>query len=355
MTVAAIFHRPPAGPDADRDLLRRFADRRDDGAFAALVHRYGRLVFATCLRVLSHRADAEDAYQATFLVLARRCGAIRSDEKLAGWLHTVAVRTATEVRRMRDRRRRAEATPSLTLPARTDPLECRELAAVLDEELAKLPDHYRLAVVLCELNGVGRKAAAKELGVAEGTLSSRLAKARKLLADRLTGRGFGAVSAGALTAALASSAVARIPATALDFGTAVGILNLTIQSVADTVVKAMFATKLKAGALVAVLLALAGGVVWTTAVGAGPGGQPAPAKEKPDTAADLVARLGGKEFAEREAAEKALKELGAAAFAAVTAGLKSDNPEVVARCRRLLPATRAAHLARELVIKGAPS
>ena len=232
MTVAALFHRPPAGPDADRDLLRRFADRRDDGAFAALVHRYGRLVFATCLRVLSHRADAEDAYQATFLVLARRCGAIRSDEKLAGWLHTVAVRTATEVRRMRAR---AKMAPSLTLPAPTgptDPLESRELATVLDEELAKLPDHYRLAVVLCELNGVGRKAAAKELGVAEGTLSSRLAKARKLLADRLTSRGFGAVSAGALTAALASSAAARIPVSALAFGAADDILNIIIQSVA---------------------------------------------------------------------------------------------------------------------------
>ncbi len=346
MTVAALFHRPPTGPDADRDLLRRFADRRDDGAFAALVRRYGRLVFATCLRVLSHRADAEDAYQATFLVLARRATAIRSDEKLAGWLHTVAVRTATEVRRMRDRRRQAEATPSLTLPAPTDPLESRELAAVLDEELARLPDHYRLAVVLCELNGVGRKAAAKELGIAEGTLSSRLAKARKLLADRLTGRGFGAVSAGALTAALANSAVARIPAAALDFGAAGGILNLTIHSVADTVVKAMFATKLKAGALVAVLLALAGGVVWTTAAGAGPGGQPAPAKEKPDPAEPLVARLGSKEFAEREAAEKKLREMGAAALPAIRAGLKSDSPEVVKRCEKLIAAIRKDPLDR---------
>lgn len=345
MTVAALFHRPPAGPAADRDLLRRFAADRDDAAFAELVRRYGRLVFATCLRVLNHRADAEDAYQASFLVLARRAAAVRSDERLAGWLHTVAVRTATEVRRMRDRRRTAEAAPSLTLPAPTDAHESRELAAALDQELAKLPDHYRLPVVLCELNGVSRKGAARELGIAEGTLSSRLAKARKLLAERLAGRGYASVSAGALTAALASSAVARVPAlleTFTDCGASAAVLSVT-----DTVVKAMFATKLKAGALVAVLLALTGGAVWTTAAGAGPGAD-GPVKEavsKPDPA-PLVAQLGSKDFAERESAEKRLKELGAAAYAAVLAGTKSEVPEVAQRCRKLLPHVRAAWLAR---------
>ena len=349
MSIAAIFHRLPTGPGTDRELLRRFTDSRDEAAFSALVHRYGRMMFATCLRVLSHRADAEDAYQSAFLVFARRAGAIRSDEKLAGWLHTVAVRSATEVRRMRDRRRVAEAKGSRAsgVPAGEDtPFEQAELATVLDEELAKLPDHYRLAVVLCELNGVSRKVAAKELGIAEGTLSSRLAKARKLLADRLTGRGFAGVSAATLTAALASAAVARIPVAVGALALSEGVLNVTIQSVADTVVKAMFATKLKAGALVAVLMALTGGAVWTTAAGGGPGGEPPPAGAKADTPAALVARLGSREYAEREAAQKQLRAMGTAALPAVRVGLTVPNPEVGRRCEALIGAIHKDDLDR---------
>src|SRR6266536_1034431 len=162
--------RPPA---ADRDLLRAFLADRSEPAFAELVRRHGPVVFGVCRRVLGDRHDAEDAFQAAFLVLARKAADVRKPDALASWLYGVAYRTARELRSMRDRRRTKELGARSVSEGSSKTLahaSGSDLAAVLDEELARLPEHYRLAVVLCELHGRSRKQAAAELGVPEGTL-----------------------------------------------------------------------------------------------------------------------------------------------------------------------------------------
>ena len=174
---------------ADRDLLDRFVRLRDQDAFAELVRRHGRMVLAVGRRVTGHPQDAEDAFQAAFLVLARRAGQLNRPDQLANWLYGVAYRTALEARAAR---RRVWERPMSPLPepiASSPPDDTGDLRRLIDDELAKLPDKYRSAVVLCDLEGVSRTEAASRLRIPEGTLSSRLAYARKLLATRLTRRG----------------------------------------------------------------------------------------------------------------------------------------------------------------------
>ena len=193
-----VAHLGRGSPDAassatDGELLARFIASRDEPAFAELVRRHGRLVFGVCRRVTGNHHLAEDAFQAVFVVLATKAAAIRPPAAVAGWLHGVACRTALRARTMSDRRRRREtavgALPEASSPAPHVMQDTPDAVALLDEEIARLPDHYRLPVVLCELEGVGRKDAARRLGINEGTLSSRLAAARKALADRLRQRG----------------------------------------------------------------------------------------------------------------------------------------------------------------------
>ncbi len=196
----------------DADLLARFVAGRDTGAFEELVHRHGALVLGVCRRVTGHPQDAEDAFQATFLVLARRAATVRKRDRLWSWLYGTAFRVAWRARRAARRRRVREVTVSqLPEPHAPEPAPTRpELAPVLDEELAALPTHYREAIVLCDLRGTSRQEAAVLLGVPEGTLSSRLANGRKRLAARLTRRGISlAVVAlpGALTDAQAGITV----------------------------------------------------------------------------------------------------------------------------------------------------
>src|SRR5688572_9904569 len=145
----------PAPPDAP--LLRAFAaagPAAGEAAFGELVRRHGPMVLATCRRVLGNPDDAEEAFQATFLVLARKAATIRGN--LAGWLYAVAVRTARGVRVMRDRRRKHELASGGREPAVELNGDDRDLAAVIDEELARLPAFYREALVLCELRGLSR-------------------------------------------------------------------------------------------------------------------------------------------------------------------------------------------------------
>ena len=168
-----------SGDIADRDLLARFASTRDEDAFAELVRRHGTMVFGVCRRVTRHPQDAEDAFQAAFVVLARRAAQVRNPEQLANWLYGVAYRTALEARATR---RRVQEQPVSAAPepaAPPEPDDTADLRRVIDEELAKLPDKYRSAVVLCDLEGMPRAAAAAQLQIPEGTLSSRLAQARK--------------------------------------------------------------------------------------------------------------------------------------------------------------------------------
>ena len=207
-----VFRRltPPADPDAD--LLARFAAGRDEAAFAALVARHGPMVLAACRRVLGHH-DAEDACQAAFLVLARRAGTVRIRGSVAAWLHGVARRAALAARRAAHRRRVHEAR---VVPPGPDPApdhDLGELRAVLDREIARLPDKYRAVLVLADLEGRDRREVAADLGLPVGTVASRHARARALLAARLRRRGWGpavvlAAAPVALPEALARRAVA---------------------------------------------------------------------------------------------------------------------------------------------------
>jgi RNA polymerase sigma-70 factor (ECF subfamily) len=158
------------------------------------------MVLAVCRRVLRHAQDAEDAFQATFLVLARKASSLRSRELLGHWLYGIAYRTALKARAMNLRRRTRESQARLRSCPEPADGDSEELLARLDAEISRLPEKYRVPVVLCELQGKSRKDVACLLGLPEGTVSSRLANARKLLARRLkTGV---ALSGSLLTAAL---------------------------------------------------------------------------------------------------------------------------------------------------------
>jgi RNA polymerase sigma factor (sigma-70 family) len=173
----------------DRELLRRFAHRRDEAAFGGLVRRHGPMVAGVCRRVLCHRQDAEDAFQATFLVLARKAGARHWLPSVGPWLYRVAYRIALRARAQRSR----DCTAVLAVPADQDPLAAaaaRELSGALDEELSRLPSSCRAALVLCNLEGRSRDDAARVLGWSLGTLKRRLERARALLRSRLARRGF---------------------------------------------------------------------------------------------------------------------------------------------------------------------
>jgi RNA polymerase sigma factor (sigma-70 family) len=202
---------------SDSELLASFVNEKSEGAFAALVARHGPHVLGVCRRVLSNNEDVSDAFQAVFLVLARKAESIRPGGSVGGWLYGVAVRTAAKAKVAAARRRRREmvaASQPAREPEDTDPVQHAELCLVLDEELGRLPGVLRDAIVLCELNGKTRAQAATELGCPEGTIAARIHRARKRLAAALSKRGFGLPAAG-LAAVLAP---APLSAQALQLG-----------------------------------------------------------------------------------------------------------------------------------------
>jgi RNA polymerase sigma factor (sigma-70 family) len=176
----------------DGALLRHFAERRDEAAFAALLQRHGPMVLAACRRMLSSAQDAEDAFQATFLVLARRAGQVGRPERLGPWLYGVALRVARRLRRDRPAQQLLDDVPERILP--TD----RDLQVALDEELARLPARYREALVLCCLEGLSREEAAERLGTTEGAVKGLLERGRERLWQRLVRRGVAPSLPGAL-------------------------------------------------------------------------------------------------------------------------------------------------------------
>jgi RNA polymerase sigma factor (sigma-70 family) len=196
----------------DAQLLHRFRAQREEAAFAALVQRHGGLVWSVCRRVLGHDQDAEDAFQATFLVLARHADSVRTGEAVAAWLyrvaHRIALRAGRELTKRRTRERQAEARVAPDVDAE---LTWRELQAVLAEELDRLPEKYRAPFILCCLEGKSGPEAARHLGWKVGTVTGRLTQARKQLRQRLARRGVG------LAAALTAPALGR-PALAVPPG-----------------------------------------------------------------------------------------------------------------------------------------
>jgi RNA polymerase sigma factor (sigma-70 family) len=253
----------PDPTETDGRLLGRFVQTRDAAAFRELVRRLGPMVLGVCRRVGGNHHLAEDAFQAAFLVLARRAADVVPREAVRGWLHGVAVRTAQKARAM-SARRRARELPVPAVPDRPAPQPDAadpDALRVLDEEVARLPDHLRAAVALCELEGVSRRDAAARLGVPEGTLSSRLAKARAVLAGRLRGRGV-ALTAAALGAALGRSASALVPSRLVDVAAALstspGPVPPSVAALTNGVFRTMFLHKLKLAATAGLVLALAG-------------------------------------------------------------------------------------------------
>ncbi len=191
----------------DRDLLQRFVRRREEDAFAALVHRHGSLVLNVCRRLLHSEQDAEDVFQATFLLLARKASTVQWRDSVGPWLHSVALRLAqklrtTEARREQHERRAAEARPSSFV---NDP-SWREVCVALEEEVARLPERYRTPLLLCCWEGKSRDEAAHHLGWSLGTVKGRLERGRELLRRRLAKRGL-VLSAVLLTLSVAACAV----------------------------------------------------------------------------------------------------------------------------------------------------
>ncbi len=191
---AALLRRAFAAldPEPDADLLRRFVADRCPHAFAALVRRHGPMVLGVCRRVVPDAHLADDAFQAAFVVLARRAAGLDSSRPLGPWLFGVAHRVALRARTMLGRRRKRETLAAKVPDTPHTPageFDTPATPAILDEEIGKLPAATRDAVVLCELQGMSRRESAAKLGIAEGTLSSRLASARKALAVALRARG----------------------------------------------------------------------------------------------------------------------------------------------------------------------
>jgi RNA polymerase sigma factor (sigma-70 family) len=196
----------------DRELVQRFADHGDEAAFAALVRRHGALVLGVCRRLLRHEQDAEDVFQAVFLVLSRKAGTLRHKDAVGPWLFGVAHRLALRARVQARRARERDAAAGERCPG--DPLAeltVREARAILDQELARLPERERGAILLCYLEGLTRDEAARRLGCPLGTLKSRLERGRELLRRRLARRGL-ALSSGLATLLLtATPAPATLP------------------------------------------------------------------------------------------------------------------------------------------------
>ncbi len=252
---------PDAGGVSDGLLLERFAARRDEAAFAELVRRHGPTVFGVCRRVLGNAADADDAFQATFMVLARKAGSLRQSGSVGSWLYGVAQRTALKARTRVARRRLHEgkAVKPATHDA-ADDVVWRDLWPVLDEELGRLPEKYRAPVVLCYLEGKTQEEAARLLGWPTGTVATRLNRARDQLRDRLTRRGL-TLTGGTLAAAFAENlAPAAVPASlaettikaailfAAGRSAAGALLPAGVVALAEGVLRTMLLTKLKMAA-----------------------------------------------------------------------------------------------------------
>ncbi|HTU88541.1 MAG TPA: sigma-70 family RNA polymerase sigma factor [Gemmataceae bacterium] len=237
---------------SDADLLERFRMHREEAAFTLLVQRHGPMVLSVCRRILGNAHDAEDAFQATFLVLIRKAGSIQRTQSLAAWLHRVACRLALKARTQSVRRqmREGEVVPAELTEDRLDALAAAELRAALDEEIERLPNKYRMPIVLCYLSDKTHEQAANALGCPKSSVTSRLARARELLQQRLLRRGF-TVPVGVLAALLTEQAAnAALPSLL-----ALATVRVAVQALAGETLTATSAAVL-AGSFVKSTMAL---------------------------------------------------------------------------------------------------
>jgi RNA polymerase sigma factor (sigma-70 family) len=200
----------PVDDPSDDQLLNSYCTKRDESAFAVLVHRHGPLVWRVCRRVLGPSPDAEDAFQATFIVLLRKAGEIRWKTSIAGWLYQVAHRVAMRSRARIARRAAVVADHRIAVPPRVPDSSDDDRRSTIEEEIARLPESLRLPVVMCYIQGLTNGEAASRIGCPEGTVASRLARARSRLRRRLRARGIAVVGAAAIIEAISSGTSAAL-------------------------------------------------------------------------------------------------------------------------------------------------
>lgn len=277
-------------PRSDGELLAAFVRTRDAVAFEALVRRHGPMVFGVCRRVVRHTATAEDAFQAVFVVLARRAATVRPGEQVANFLFGVAFRTALKAKgrlaRLRSREKQVDAMPE---PA-ARPADWDDLQPVLDAELASLPDKLRLPVVLCDLEGRAQREVARQLNLPATTLVNRLTAGRRKLAERLSARGV-TLSGGAVAAVVSANAAQAVPppllASAARLGLAAvgsgpGVVPANVLELSEGVVRMFAVSKLKAVTAVVVGAVLLGGTGVGLVKADDPPAKPAAQKLRPD-------------------------------------------------------------------------
>jgi RNA polymerase sigma factor (sigma-70 family) len=313
---------------SDGQLLEEFVVRRDEAAFAVLVRRHGPLVLGVCTRVIGNTHDAEDAFQATFLVLARKAATVLPRAAVGNWLHGVAYRTARRAKAVVARRRAREKQVNHMPEPIVEPDPLQELEPVLDGELNRLPEKYRIPLVLCDLEGSSPKQIARRLGLPEGTVSSRLTRARKMLAQRLRQRGLAFSGAALATMVGGKSALANVPLPLVSSTIKAGAMvaagcaarsavSAEVAVLTEGVLKAMLLTKLKIamGVLLAAgLLAYGAATVAlpsfaTAQAAAGKAKSPQPA---PKRATDVRAPVRWKERLSVDSPDNATKALSVA-------------------------------------------
>jgi RNA polymerase sigma factor (sigma-70 family) len=332
----------------DSELLRRFTRERDEAAFELLVWRHGGMVLAVCRRAIRDEQLAEDAFQAVFLVLARKAAAVRGN--LGGWLFRVARRVSARAVKNRLATQPVTDTPVAPEP---DSAERDELSALLDSEVARLPERLRRPVVLCYLGGQSTEDAARELGCPRGTVLSRLATARKRLAERLTRRGITlpvTLAIAGLSGRLISNATAAAPS----FRTGSFTLS-TATHLAEGVLRTMSrATLLTAMGGVILAAGLVTGVGWIAQPGpkaeaAAADNTPGAAPKPADTPANPPKPVPPDPVAERKALDdrrKKLEQLAESIKVEIEATAKQI--ELLAKASGVKDATRLAFLQKQL-------
>ncbi len=283
----------------DAQLLQCFISKREEDAFTALLRRHGPLVLGVCRRVLRREQDAEDAFQATFLMLARHARSIRQTDAVGSWLYRVAYRIAAKAGNAMTRRNAVEKCASREDCTSGSPLHessLRELQALLDEELARLPEKYRAPFVLCCLQGRTRTEAARELGWKEGTVGGRLAQARQLLQKRLTRRGVtlaAALAASALgseaRALVSTSLIQATARAALAYGAGqMGAVSASVANLLKGASKTMWWSKTIFAVVLAAMIGVgaAGGLARAPSAASGLADEKPKANAKPEAAED---------------------------------------------------------------------